>query len=134
MSAVRMLGRVPVTSPLSRRVEEQGKAYRIFNAEGDFAALNEARAWLTARGFTVAKEHDGAPIGVMLGDVKVETWRNLDPEDIEDLHGQLWTSHGRYRVGPVFLDIRDDCPQSVFDALESEPHDVEARRHVEGRP
>lgn len=128
--SLRMLGRVPESSFLSRPAPSaEGKAFRIFRAEGDFAALNEARQFLAAHGFSVGPEQRGAPIGVMLGDVTIAKWRNLDAEEREDLHGQLWTVDGSFRSGPVFLDIRDDCPASVFAALA----DPVAQSHVEGR-
>lgn len=132
-------GRVPSSSVLAipaeylrKRAEHEGSAHKIFDAEGEYAALNEALTWLRARGFSYGSMQRGAAIGVMLGDVKIAKWRDLDSQEREDLHGQLWTLHGGYRVGPVFLDIRDDCPASVFDALAREPADAAAQGHVEG--
>lgn len=91
---------------------------RTFTAAGnEFEALNEARSFLAAHGFSVGSLQRGAPIGVMFGDYKIAKWRNLDSEDIADLHGRLESKNGSFRTGPITLRIRSDAPQAVHDAL-----------------
>lgn len=131
---------------------------KVFDQAGEFAAFKAAQAWLKARGFSVGSLMRGAPIGIMLGDVKIAKWRNLDAEDRADLHGIMTTPTYSYREGPVTVRIRRDAPAAVIEAfLQSEADlrnlpaemttpgagssspgsgesvDREAQDHVEGR-
>lgn len=122
----------PVPGDFLQRTGEDlrgdGRSWKVFSEEGDFAALDAARAFLKAHGFSVGILQTGAPIGVMLGNGDIAKWRTLDAEEKADMHGTLWTTSGSFRAGPVFLDFRDDCPSTVFEALA----DDTARAAVEG--
>ena len=87
----------------------------------EFSALHEAEAWLKARGFSAGHLQAGAPIGVMLGCVDIQKWRNLDNEDRADLHGFIKSETMRYRNGSVTAYIRRDAPHDVVEAFNTDP-------------
>ena len=83
--------------------------------ERDFGALDAARNYLKARGFSCGSLQGREPVGVLLGDVVIGKWRNLDAEDRADLHGMLTSPD--FRSGAVTVSIRPDAPQTVIDAF-----------------
>lgn len=118
---------------------ESAEAYWIeFDAEGDFAALIDAKAFLAARCFSYGSPQAGAPMGVLFGDVLISKWRNLSPEDREDLHGMIVAEAGSMRHGPVKIMLRKNAPADVVAAfLAINPpreidHDALAKAKVEG--
>lgn len=72
-----------------------------------FSALTEAQAYLKERGFSFGELCVPAPIGVMFGRCAIPKWRNIDPAEIETLHG---TITGDHRNGPVKLSLFWNAP------------------------
>lgn len=93
---------------------------RTFDQPGEFASIGACERWLKQRGFSVGSHQRGAPIGILHGDVSIAKWRNLDGEDIENLHGRITSPTLSYREGPVTVSIRPDAPRAVIDAFLSD--------------
>ena len=119
-------------APRSESSPERGDFSVTFRDLGDFAALNAARTWLMARGFSSGRTEHGSPIGVMLGEYNIQKWRNLSPEDRADLHGMIKSPTLSFREGPLTVVINRYAPASVIAAFNSEPEDLCAQMHVEG--
>jgi len=98
--------------------------------------MQAAETWLKARGFSIGIMQSDAPRGILLGDVIIAKWRNLDAEDRADLHGQMMPAPGHsLRNGPIFVDIRPDAPHAVIEAFnlaEEDLLDMAARHEIEG--
>lgn len=135
-------GEVATADPVGIETPPRGEtaeAYWVeFSTEGDFAALNEATTFLSARGFSYGRLQRGAPVGVMFGDVIISKWRNLSPEDRGDLQGMIIGDNNSMRHGPVKIMLRKNAPSDVVAAfLSSDPpkpidHDALAKASVEG--
>ena len=99
-------------------------------------ALRAAETWLKARGFSIGTMQSDAPRGVMLGDVRIAKWRNLDAEERADLHGHISAPGRTWRSGPVFIRIRPDAPRAAIEAFnlsEEDLVDIAAQEAVEAR-
>lgn len=97
-----------------------------FAAAGEHEAMHAAEAWCRARGFSVGVLQADAPRGILLGDVTIAKWRNLDAEDRTDLHGVMEASGRTWRTGPVTITIRRDAPSAVIEAFRSDPEPARA--------
>ena len=71
---------------------------RIFNEQGDFAALNAAQAWLKEQGYSYGSWARGLPCGILKGDALIAKWRNMTAREISQLDGQMY---GDGRNGPI---------------------------------
>lgn len=116
--------------PRSESSPERGKFSVVFRDLGDWAALNACREFLAARDFSAGETQVGAPIAVMHGEVKIGKYRTLSPEDLEFIHGRI---DGDLRAGPVTVTIRGDAPVAAIEAFRSDPPDLCAQMHIEGR-
>ena len=116
--------REPLTASSSSAV--RGDYSIRFTGAGDHEAMHAAEAWCKARGFSVGTLQADAPRGILLGDVTIAKWRNLDPEDRTDLHGVMEAPGRTWRTGPVTITIRRDAPAAVIEAFRSEPEQTEA--------
>jgi hypothetical protein len=83
---------IPTAEPVKR-----------FEGARDFDALHAAQAWLTGQGYSFGRTQRGAAIGVLLGDVDIQKWRNLNRAERETLDGFLT---GDFRHGPVYLYLK----------------------------
>ena len=82
---------------------------RIFEEQGDFAALRAARDWCRAEGFSVGTLQADAPCGLLRGDFAISKWRNMNREERRALHGIIESVHLRgYREGPVGVTIYEE--------------------------
>jgi len=93
---------------------------KIFDREGNFAALDDAEIFLAERGFSYALLDGSSPIGVMFTGIGnkhhyVPKWRHIEREEIGWLHGRLESDN--WRAGPVILRIRKDAPAAVLEAV-----------------
>lgn len=106
-----------------------------FYDRGDFAAIDAARAWLKERGFSYGPMQDNAPIAVMHGKWKIGKWKTLSPEDLNDIHARIMPAAmtASMRGGPVTIRLRSTVHSDVRTAFDSDPDDVAAQAHVEGR-
>lgn len=88
---------------------DQAAFTRVFEGRAGvpFSALTEAQAYLKERGFSFGELCVPAPIGVMYGRCVIPKWRNIDPAEIDQLHG---TITGDHRNGPVKLSIFYTAP------------------------
>lgn len=59
----------------------------------DLATMREAEEYLRDRGFSIGRLQGPAPRGIMLGDIDIQKWRNLDQRAQAELHGVM-TRHG----------------------------------------
>lgn len=97
--------------------EDRAVFRRIFdNRPGvDFSGLNDAEAFLTARGFCYGPSCVGKPQGVMYGrDWRIAKWRSLTSEEQARLHGTLT---GDRRIGPVRVAIFFSAPAFAIAAV-----------------
>lgn len=113
---------------------ERGDYSATFRDGGDFVAIDNAIAWLKARGFSVGEMQSNEPIGIFLGEVTIGKWRTLSAEDHNDLHGKILPASisASMRSGPVTILIRRGAHSAVIEAFRSEAEDRAARAHVEG--
>ena len=88
-----------------------GSDRRLFEAEGEFIAYQEAEKVAKACGFSVGRMQRDEPIGLMFGDYDIQKWRNLRTAERAALHG---TIRGDKRNGPVTLDIYDNAPTEAW--------------------
>lgn len=87
---------------------------RTFKADGLFSPYDAALRHLRARGFSVGKLQSYAPIGLLLGEVEIQKWRNLSRTDRDRLHGEMRTiGNGRMTVDPVAVEIYDHCAEAL---------------------
>lgn len=102
----------------SFKIDDDAPLTKVFDRQGDFAALKDAEDWLRPRGFSFGALQGAAPIAVMFGDIHVPKWRHLG-DDVEWLHGRLDSKN--WRAGPVTLTIRKDAPADVIHAFHWQP-------------
>ena len=76
---------------------------KVFANEGEWRAIEAARAWLKERGYSIGEMQGSAPMGVMLGDFDIAKWRNLTPTEIGALDGKI---EGDKRNGPVTVRLK----------------------------
>lgn len=74
-----------------------------FNDAGDFQAINAAREWLKANGFSYGPMCMDMPIGILKGKWLIAKWRNLTIKERKQLHGQITSKD--FREGPVVIQI-----------------------------
>lgn len=101
--------------------EDRAVFRRIFDGRPgvDFSAINDATAFLTARGFSYGPSCVGKPQGVMFGlDWQIAKWRNLTGDEQAQLHG---TITGDRRSGPVRVAIFFNAPAFAIAAV-AEPY------------
>jgi hypothetical protein len=101
--------------------EDRAVFRRTFDGRAgiDFSALNDAEAFLTARGFSFGPGCIGKPQGVMYGsNWQIAKWRNLSPTEQSQLHG---TITGDRCKGPVRVAIFWNAPAFAIAAV-AEPH------------
>jgi hypothetical protein len=107
-----------------------------FYHQGDFAAFNACEAWLKERGFSVGPLQGNSPIGVLLGEgISIGKWKNLSGEDLNDLHAKIMPASisASMKGGPVKVILRSTVHSEVASAFRSDPEDIAARQHVEGK-
>ena len=80
----------------------------------DFAALNDAQAFLIDRGFSFGSPCIGCPQGVMYGRWQIAKWRNLTHSEITGLHGVV---SGDRRKGPIKVSIFWNAPAFAIAAV-----------------
>ena len=81
--------------PTEQTVKPAGQPlppYPGFFMRRAFATDADAIAWLEPLGFSVGRQQAHAPRGVLFGDYDIQKWRNLRPDDVDDLHGTLVNS------------------------------------------
>lgn len=105
-----------------------------FTHPGEHEAMHAAEDWCKARGFSVGALQADAPRGILLGDVSIAKWRNLDGQDREDLHGVMEAPWRTWRSGPVTITIRRDAPAAVIEAFRSEPEPADAAGEEQSHP
>ena len=86
----------------------------VFDRDGDFAAANDATAFLKAAGFSVGSSQRGAPTAVMFGDYAVSKWKNLNHDERRETHATLT---GDNRNGPLTFRLLPAAPDAAVDAL-----------------
>lgn len=79
---------------------------KIFKNNGeDFSAINEAREWLDANGFSIGSmETSKNPIGVHHGDVLISKWTRMTGDEQESLDGHLMSQD--FRNSDVILTLK----------------------------
>lgn len=71
---------------------------KVFDTAGAFKAVDEARDWLKANGFSFGSMQAGAPTAIYRGDCIISKWRNLSREEQRTCDGLMT---GDFRNGPV---------------------------------
>lgn len=94
---------------------------RAFSDPREFEASHQAETFLAARGFSVGHRQRGASRGILFGDYNIQKWRNLNAQEIEELHGVM-TGDGRN--GPIEIFIFDNAPVEARKAFGGDPVDV----------
>ena len=87
-----------------------------FTATGDFAALNQAEAFLRKAGFSLGSPQRGAPTACMFGDYAISKWRNLDQDERRETHATLT---GDNRNGPLTFRLLPAAPDEAVQAIEA---------------
>ena len=78
-----------------------------FNQKGTFQALYAAEAWCREHGISVGQSSATGPTGLLFGKFDwIAKWRNLTPQEREELHG---TMDGDFREGPVVINLKDSA-------------------------
>lgn len=78
-----------------------------FTNKGLFEAMYAAQAWCGKNGITVGQSCATGPTGLLFGRYDwIAKWRNLSPQEREDLHG---TMSGDFREGPVVIELKDEA-------------------------
>lgn len=87
----------------------------------DFSALNDAEAYLTARGFSFGPGCAASrKAGVLYGpNWQIAKWRNLTPLEQRQCHGVI---EGERRTGPITLRIFFHAPAFAIAAVASPEH------------
>jgi hypothetical protein len=84
-------------------------AEKVFLTSGeDFAAYNDAVAFLEKNGYSHGSMQRGAPIGVCLGEAEISKWRNLGP-DVKSLDGVLIADSFRNGKVTLYLTVQDEA-------------------------
>ena len=78
-----------------------------FKQQGTWQAKEAAEAWCQANGISVGQSSADGPSGLLFGDYDwIAKWRNLTPQERDDLHG---TMDGNFREGPVIVNLKDSA-------------------------
>lgn len=75
-----------------------------FEQKGRFEAYYSAVKWIKENGYSAGSTCVFSPVAVFKGDCCVEKWRNLSPEEKNDIDGLL---DGDFQEGPLTLEIYD---------------------------
>lgn len=87
---------------------------KVFEGNGDFAALHAAEAFLHSVGASVGQNQRGAPTGILFGDYLISKWRGMSAAERAALHGQI--DEGDHRFGPIRVRIFDSAPTEFIAA------------------
>jgi hypothetical protein len=87
-----------------------------------FHAWDEARRWLTERGFSVGRMQAHAPTGLLFGEYDVQKWRDLNREDRAALDA---LAEGDYRNGPITVRLMKRARIEAVAALLDSDAEVE---------
>ena len=97
----------------------------VFDSTEDFKAIDDARAWLKSRGYSLGTMCGDAPMGFKQGQWNIAKWFNLDMSDTAQLDGCIISKN--FRNGPVKIKFGNAARASQD--LESEtPEGQEAPR------
>lgn len=76
---------------------------KTFSDTGDFQALFSAQKWLDSQGYSYGSSCRGSPTGILKGGAFIAKWRNLTPQQIEELDGKMT---GDNRNGPITITLK----------------------------
>ena len=79
-----------------------------FTGTEDFEALEKARNWCKANGYSYGELQADAPTGLLKGDYDISKWRNMDADEIARLDGTMNAPGRTYRSGPVTIRLKGD--------------------------
>lgn len=94
-------------------VDEEFFTVRFYAGEDAqaYTALNEAKRYLTALGYSVGSVQRGAPIAAMYGDDwVVQKWRNLSASEKKNTHATISPLGSRGFRGDVSIHFSDCAP------------------------
>lgn len=75
----------------------------VFDHQGDFAAMYAAELWCAKNGISSGSCQQGAPRGLLYGNIQIAKWRNLNAKERAALDGQM---KGDMRNGPVTIEMK----------------------------
>ena len=76
---------------------------KVFDQQGDFAALHAAEKWLADNGYSYSPTCAMHPVAILKGDYQIAKWRNLTPKEIKALDGDM---NGDFRTGPLVVHLK----------------------------
>lgn len=79
----------------------------------DFATIREAEDYLRERGFSVGRLQGPAPRGIMLGEIDIQKWRNLDRRHRLALHGVLTRENQTRMRVTIFADAPAEAHEAI---------------------
>lgn len=74
---------------------------------GSFSAYHDAEQWCKDRGYSVGSMQRGAPTLIYYGDCDVAKYRNISASERRSAIGKIVGVAGRFRDGPVTIEIKD---------------------------
>lgn len=78
---------------------------KIFDEQGEYAAMHAAEKWLETNGFSVGPMQRDAPRLIAKGEAVPNKYRNYDDDEIEAFDGVMI---GNYRNGPVKVRLKQE--------------------------
>lgn len=84
----------------------QDRTFEHNSEHGDFSAYHACMDWLKAVGCSTGSMQRGAPTAVMFADnYDISKHRNLRKHEVDETHGWVTGTGGRFRGGDVFFKV-----------------------------